>query len=232
MTQTHVSKFLFDTVFDAARSTAGQAGKAVPAAVSGRLYGEVEVAAIRAEAFDAGRAAGIEEANAELAARIASASESIAKNLAALILNQADLERAVTVAASAITLTTLRKLFPAYVQQHGGQEIETLLARCLAELRQEPRIAVRLHDTLLDGLRERLDELSRQADFSGRLVLLADAAVAPGDCLVEWADGGMQRDSKRLWADIEAAVGRALTAVAAQVPRTDGRQAAGEPQGD
>ncbi|MBX6322342.1 MAG: flagellar assembly protein FliH, partial [Rhodospirillaceae bacterium] len=67
---------------------------------------------------------------------------------------------------------------------------------------------VRLHDSLLDPLRERLDAVAAGAGFEGRIVILADPAMPVGDCRVEWADGGIERDTDRLWRDIEAALAR------------------------
>jgi flagellar assembly protein FliH len=43
--------------------------------------------------------------------------------------------------------------------------------------------------------------------FEGRLVVLAEPDIGFGDCRVEWADGGLNRDRAR----IEAAIAEAVT---------------------
>jgi flagellar assembly protein FliH len=67
---------------------------------------------------------------------------------------------------------------------------------------------VRVNDALLDILRERLDALASGIGFNGRIIAIADPAVAPGDARIEWADGGAERDSARAWADIDAHIAR------------------------
>ena len=43
--------------------------------------------------------------------------------------------------------------------------------------------------------------------FDGRLIVLAETGLAPGDCRIEWADGGLTRDR----AATAAAIGEAVT---------------------
>ena len=74
----------------------------------------------------------------------------------------------------------------------------------------EPRIVVRVNDSLLDTLRERLDGIAAGAGFAGRLVLLADPALSPGDARIEGADGGVERTPGAVQAEISAAVDRYL----------------------
>jgi len=54
--------------------------------------------------------------------------------------------------------------------------------------------------------------------FEGRLILLAEPGMAPGDCRIEWADGGLVRDR----AATEAAIGEAVSRYLAA--RRDGTQ--------
>jgi len=44
--------------------------------------------------------------------------------------------------------------------------------------------------------------------FEGRLVVLAEPDIALGDCRIEWADGGVKRDSAATQAAIADAVAR------------------------
>jgi flagellar assembly protein FliH len=59
-------------------------------------------------------------------------------------------------------------------------------------------------------LSEKIDTIATRRGFAGKVVLLAETSVAPGDCRIEWADGGVERDSARLWRDIDLAVARLL----------------------
>jgi flagellar assembly protein FliH len=110
-----------------------------------------------------------------------------------------------------VTVGLLRRLFPALARKHGHGEIEKVFQDALERLRDEPRVVVRCADRHLDPLRERVDGLAARLGYEGRVVLLADETMQPGDARVEWADGGVERDSARLWQDVERAVERALT---------------------
>lgn len=219
------AKFLFDTEFDGATAASGQgmstpmglrADAAPPPAASAAppppTYGEAELAAARKDGHAQGRSAG------EAAAR-ASAEHAAAAALAAIEAALPGLARQIDdglTAASRLmlesTLAGLRRLMPELGRRGGLAEIEGLLEQTIAHLREESRIVVRLNDTQLDGLRARLDAAAQAAGFEGRFVLLADEDIAPGDCRIEWADGGVERTAARVWTSIEAAVLRAVAA--------------------
>jgi flagellar assembly protein FliH len=61
---------------------------------------------------------------------------------------------------------------------------------------------------LLDPMKQRVDALAEAAGYEGRIVLLVDETIPDGDVRVEWADGGAERDSARLWRDVDAALKR------------------------
>jgi flagellar assembly protein FliH len=141
---------------------------------------DAAVAAAREEGHEAGRAEAVGEAEQE------ALTQEMAKAVA----------------------TMARKLLPAFARKHGVAEIEGLVAECLGRLHEEPRIVVRVNDEVLDPVRQRLDALAATLGFAGRFVLLAADDIAPGDARVEWADGGVERDTARGWQEIETAVQR------------------------
>ena len=72
---------------------------------------------------------------------------------------------------------------------------------------------VRVHASAAYEVREwdtRIELLAAQAGFEGRLVILAEPAIATGDCRIEWADGGVVLDSAAIEAKISELVGRYL----------------------
>jgi flagellar assembly protein FliH len=80
------------------------------------------------------------------------------------------------------------------------------------------RITVRVHPTLVEAVRQQCGRAAEAASFEGKLIVTADAKIAPGDCRVEWGDGGAERDQTRLWAEIDAVVERALATVVSGQP--------------
>jgi flagellar assembly protein FliH len=107
-------------------------------------------------------------------------------------------------------LTIVRKLFPRLAKAHGMAEIEAVVGESLSRLRDEPRVVVRVADSLLDAVNERVKELAAKAGFEGRIVLIAQDDLQAGDIRVEWADGGAERDSGVLWHQIDDIIERVM----------------------
>jgi flagellar assembly protein FliH len=177
-------------------------------------YAAADLEAARAEAHAEGRAAGLQEgrqaAEAEAEQALTQALERVARGVEALARQEADAREARDRESLELCVGLLRRLFPALARRHGQAEIEQVFQDALERMRDEPRVVVRCADRHLDGLKARVDALAGKLGFEGRIVLLADDTMQPGDARVEWADGGVERDSERLWQDVERAVERAL----------------------
>jgi flagellar assembly protein FliH len=195
-----ISKFMFEQSFDGATQA--------PAVKPRKNYTPAEydaaVAAAREEGHEAGRAEAVGEAEQVAAIALKAAGE----QLKALMAAAQERQEALTQEMAKAVATMARKLLPALARKHGVGEIEGLVAECLGRLHEEPRIVVRVNDEVLDPVRQRLDALAATLGFAGRFVLLAADDIAPGDARVEWADGGVERDTARGWQEIEAAVQR------------------------
>jgi flagellar assembly protein FliH len=66
--------------------------------------------------------------------------------------------------------------------------------------------------------RDELDSIVKRCGLDSRLVVMAEPNIAPGDCRIEWADGGITRDSAATAAAIEQAVARYVGARLASAP--------------
>ena len=100
----------------------------------------------------------------------------------------------------------VRKFFPRMAQDQGLQEIEAVVRDAMMRLRDEPRIVIRVCDTLLDTVKKRVGGLASSTGFEGKIVYLADEGMDSSDVRVEWADGGAERDTGRIWQDIDEAI--------------------------
>jgi flagellar assembly protein FliH len=202
-----VSKFMFDTAFDADVTGAKPAGSTSSGKV---LMTKDEFEAAKAKAFAEGQQAGEAKAAAEVTALAAQATKVLAAQSATLVAqaenhHQERMRDAVEVAVSAV-----QRLLPGLLQREGTGEIEALFRSCITRLHDEPRIVVRINDSLLDHMRDRLENLAAAGGFGGRLVLLADASLALGDARIEWADGGVERSPDAVQAEIAAVIDRYL----------------------
>jgi flagellar assembly protein FliH len=183
-------KFNFDNVFGAKGASVGHARSS---------YSSDEVEAIRRETFAKGKA----DTEAQAAAARAATLGSIAEALVRLIGEFDGVVASMRSESAALALEVGRKLAEVALQAFPLKEVEALLADCLHKLHREPRIVVRLAPVAADALRADVDALCAQHGFTGRVVVLAEASLAGGDCRIEWADGGVERELSQSYALIE-----------------------------
>ena len=195
------TKFLFDVDF-AAGNNGKPAGQAIPLAEHAIKLAEAETAAHRRGYADAKA-----DAAAEAERRTAGALERIAVDLAEAGDALKAIETRLECEAVDVAVAVARKLAPALVAREPFAEISALASACFRELLAAPHIVVRVNDGLYAATRDKLDAIARSRGFEGRLVVLAEPAIALGDCRIEWADGGINRDS----AATDAAIGEAVT---------------------
>jgi flagellar assembly protein FliH len=194
------TKFLFDTDF------AGDAdGKPAEPMITLAEHA-VKLAEADAAAHRRGFAEAQSDAGVETDRRIAGALESIAASLA--VANDAlhAIETRLECEAVEVAVAVARKLAPALIAREPFAEISALASDCFRQLIASPHVAVRVNDALYAAAKEKLDNIVRARSFEGRLVVLAEPDIAVGDCRVEWADGGINRDSAAADAVISAAV--------------------------
>lgn len=196
-----ISKFLFDTDLGKAK------GAPTPKPIR-RNFTAAEVEAEKAKAFADGQAKGAADAAQQMAARAATAFESISAQLGKLI-KQVDAQRtetSKTAVAAAVAMT--RKLLPALARREAMGEIEALITECLGRMHDAPKIVVRLNEAHVELLRQRIESIATATGFSGRVAIVADPALALEDARVEWADGGVERNTAQTWKEIETAIQR------------------------
>lgn len=195
------AKFLFDTDFEQCR---------VMAAPPSRAKSELaeQIARARQEGYRDGLTAGRAEATREaeahsnaLLARLAGSAEALAADL--------ETEREnLRGEAAHLALAMARALAPALIAREPHGELLALFDECIANLSAAPHLAVRVPETDLAALREKLEETAYRTGYDGRIVVIADDALGEGDCRIEWADGGVARGRARLEASLAEAVAR------------------------
>jgi flagellar assembly protein FliH len=189
------AKFLFDNDFG------------VSAAERGKLWVAVsEHAAKLAEAEAAGHRNGFAAAKVEAEQRAAAALERIVAALADIKRGLSAVEARLETEAVEVAVAVARKLTPELIAREPLAELAALAADCFRHLVAAPHVVIRVNDGLQERARSALEETARGAGFGGRLVVLAEPEIAPGDCRIEWADGGVRRER----AAVEAAIGEAV----------------------
>ena len=169
---------------------------------------QAALAEAEAKAYRNGFAAAEAEAQAAAGRRSAAAFEQVAEGLDRIRNGLRAIEVKLEAESVEVALAVARKLAPELIAREPLAEIGALATECFAQLVATPHVVVRVSDSLYAQARERLDAIAQAHGFAGRLVVLADPTIAPADCRIEWADGGIVRDRAATEAVIVEAVGR------------------------
>jgi flagellar assembly protein FliH len=190
------AKFMFDVDFAAGGEPAR---RTITPAVHEAALVEARVTAYRD---------GVAAALAQSEARAAVALERIAAGLEALARQLAAIEARLEAEAVEVAVAVARKLAPELIAREPLAEIAALARGCFAQLVAAPHVVVRVSEALHTPAREKLEATARLHGFDGRLIVLGEPEIAPGDCRIEWADGGIVRDRAATDAAIVEAVNR------------------------
>jgi flagellar assembly protein FliH len=199
------TKFLFELDFASGKGRAAE--PTMTSAEHAVKLAEAETAAHRR-----GYAQAQADARVEADRRVAEALERIAASFVTASDTLKAIEARLECEAVEVAVAVARKLTPALVEREPFTEISALARDCFRELIASPHIAVRVSEALYAASREKIDAIARAGSFEGRLVVLADPDIAVGDCKIEWADGGISRDSAAADAAIAEAVARYVSA--------------------
>src|SRR4249920_579493 len=164
------------------------------------------------QAYRSGFAAGEAQAQQEAAQRIAAALAVIADGLGRLDSALTAIETRLETEAVEVAVAVAAKLAPALIAREPYAEISALATECFHHLVSTPHVAVRVGADIYDTAKEKIEEIARTRGFEGRLAVMSDESLAPGDCRIEWADGGVIRDQAETASAIDEMVGRYISA--------------------
>ncbi len=162
-------------------------------------------------AYRNGFAAGQAQARTEAGEHIASALGLIADSLERLHRALAGIEARLETEAVEVAVAVARKLAPELIAREPFAEISALATECFGHLVETPHVVVRVGADIYDDAKHKLEEIARARGFEGRLVVHSDV-MAPGDCRIEWTDGGVVRDRDASRAIIDDVVARYVAA--------------------
>src|ERR1700690_3264704 len=157
------------------------------------------------QAYRKGFAAGQAQAQGDAFAVIADGMERLDKALAGI-------EARLETEAVEVAVAVAGKLAPELIAREPFAEISALATETFTHLVKAPQVVVHIGAEAFESAKVKLDEIAHTRGFEGRLVVLPDPAMAPGDCRIEWADGGVARDRAATLATIDDVVARYVAA--------------------
>lgn len=202
-------RFNFDTVFN----EDGEIVRATPRQRPKTSFTPEEVEAARQEAF----AQGAQNAEAAAQTALAQSLQRAAKTASQLLARQDAALAEIRAEASSLALAAARKVSGAALARYPLDEIERAVAAALHEYHGETRLVVRVAAALVGPMQARLPEMIAAEGFPGRVVVAADPALHGANSRIEWADGGVERDTDKIFASLEAEIVRWHAAETAQL---------------
>jgi len=164
------------------------------------------------QAYRKGFAAGQAQAQNEAAQRTTAALGVIADAMERLSKTLAGIEARLESEAVEVAVAVAGKLAPELIAREPIAEISALATDTFRHLVKAPHVVVHIGTDIYEAANSKLDEIAQARGFEGRLVVLSDAAMAGGDCRIEWADGGVSRDRAATLAVIDDLVARYMAA--------------------
>lgn len=196
----------------------------------GRRSGEMEQAAARAElaaqkaaareearveALAEGFRSGQDQARQEIEAQLGALAGQLAQSAERLFAEQAARSAMIEEQAGHLAITLARALAGAALAEKPQAALAGAIRECLGHARQAPHLVLRVNEAAVEMAEELARRLAAEQGFAGRLIVLGEPEIAPGDGRIEWAEGGFVLDSQQIAALVEHAVlrvfGRSLT---------------------
>jgi flagellar assembly protein FliH len=219
------TKFLFDTSFDdvppllqeAETIVDGVQIKGIEEEIA-LAFSEDEVNAARDEGFARGKNDGIRESAGAIERQISDTLGAVDERLTHLIASQEQSSTDNAGNAVMVAMAIVRKIFPHLNRRHALEEVEGLVELSIEKIVNEPRITINVSPALHASLNQRLTAITSKAGYEGKVVLRAVSTLLDGDCLIEWTEGGAERNTTAIWQEIDEIIERNL---GAREPTTD-----------
>ena len=164
------------------------------------------------QAYRQGFNAGEQQAHQEASKRMADALSVIADGLGRLDSALTAIETRLETEAVEVAVAVAAKLAPALIAREPFAEIAALATECFHHLVPTPLVTVRIAADIHETAKGQIEEIARSNGFDGRLAVMSDESLAPGDCRIEWADGGIIRESTATASAIDETVARYIAA--------------------
>ena len=172
-----------------------------------KLLTEDDVSTAHAE----GVTQGIAEANAGIDRVSSDALKAIANMMQLMLGRLADEAHSLRIDATEVALEAAKAVATTALDAFGQDAILDIVTTAVAQLREAPRLVVRVSPELVTTIEERLIGCAREAGFSGEIAVRGDPAAQLGDCTLDWGDATIVHSRERAFAAIELAAKKWLT---------------------
>lgn len=174
---------------------------------------ELEIEELKSEAEQSAQSSyerGVQEGRAqvlgEIEAETLATMQQVSASTQSLFESQAHLEARIKRESIDLAYSIASKLSSALMRSHPLAEIQSVIENCLEVVSRQPRLVIRVADTVQESVSEKLEAMKTAANFSGDIILISEPTLGKNDCRVEWPDGGTERNQQAIQREIENAV--------------------------
>lgn len=151
---------------------------------------EDDIAAARAE----GHAQGIADTNASLERASSDALRAIASLMQMMLGRLSEEAHSLRIDAAEVAIAAARVVAGTALDAFGEEAVTDIVTTAVAQLRDVPRLVVRVSPDLAETIEARLIGCAREAGFNGEIAVRADPDANTGDCTLDWGDGAITHD--------------------------------------
>lgn len=143
---------------------------------------------------------------AQMAAHLAQIEERFVEQLKILGDGLQQVRTEVEAHGALVTKAALEKLMPQLLARNPIDDIDAMIAQCFAGAHGAPHIVIRCHRDFVQTITPIGQSAGNKTGFEGTIITLGDDEMAPGDCRLEWAQGGFSRDTRDIQRQIISAI--------------------------
>ena len=158
----------------------------------------------RKAGFEDGREAALKVAASGIEERIARSIESIAEDLSRVDVYDANISERNQLLSIDLIRHITEKLLPATAEKYGLKEIEQVLKECLPLLTEASTLSLHVNDQAAPEVERHLNDIIQINALTVRVNIIPDTSLGPSDCLINWGDGGAERNYDSIWNEIES----------------------------
>jgi flagellar assembly protein FliH len=158
-------------------------------------FSEEELAAAKDISFEQGRQQGRKEEKESREQAVAATLSKIADSFSHLFAAETVRESIFEKESLRLAIQSLDLLFPLLNKKTGPDEVRKVIEKTLIHHRKTKEILIRIPPGMKGEIETLISRIRKDEHQEALWRVLEDEGLSPGNCTLEWADGGAVRDS-------------------------------------
>ncbi len=100
--------------------------------------------------------------------------------------------------AMQMALALVKKLLPSLAEKQAESEIRMFLTDNFPNFRREAHLSFVFNPQTVEAAAKIIAKLAEKNDFEGKISVHKDENLAPDDCRIEWENGGVEKNSRKM----------------------------------